>query len=158
MNQIKNKGASNWAQFKMNVSQGLLTVALNIFRITLALIFDTPVQKVSKPHLGSISSSNWYEQRVDKVKNDYQHANLISFPVHFRWNVHPKKKFRKIFIAPKVSSWNFRGCLLSYFWAITFISAVIAILDPFGTLVPRFSATVNSSHVEKLKITNDRMI
>ena len=35
-----------------------LTVALNIFRITLALIFGTPVPKVSKPHLGSISSSN----------------------------------------------------------------------------------------------------
>ena len=54
----------------------------------------------------------------------------------------PKKKIRKIFIAPKVSSWNFRGSLLSYFWAITFISAVIAILDTFGTLVPRISATV----------------
>ena len=33
-------------------------IALNILRITLALIFGTPVPKVSKPHLGSISSSN----------------------------------------------------------------------------------------------------
>ena len=126
-----------------------LTVALKIFRITLALIFGTPVPKVSKPHLGSISSSNWYDQRVDRVKKWLSTCQFVFISGPLPVKRPPKKKFRKIFIAPKVSSWNFRGSLLSYFWAITFISAVIAILDPFGTLVPRISATVkviNGSH------------
>ena len=65
---------------------------------------------------------------------------IINMPIGFHFR--SKINFRKNFIAQKVSSWNFRGSLLSYFWAITFISAVIAILDPFGTLVPRISATV----------------
>ena len=91
-----------------------LTVSLNIFRLTLALIFGTCVPKVSKPHLGSISSSNWYEQRVDKGKNDYQHANLISFPVHFRWNVNPKK-ISKNFYCTKSFVLKFQGVSLELF-------------------------------------------
>ena len=98
--------------------------------------------KVSKPHLGSISLSNWYGQRIDRVKKWLTTCQFVfisgRLPVK-----RPFKKIRKIFIASKVSSWNFRGSLLSYFWAITLVPAVIAILDPFGTLVPRISATVN---------------
>ena len=105
--------------------------------------------KVSKPHLGSISSSNWYDQRVERAKNDYQHANLFSFPVHFD-ETSSKNNFRNIFIAPKVSSWNFRGSLFSYLWAITVISAVIANLDPFGTLVPRISTTVKMKLIHEI--------
>ena len=78
----------------------ILTVALNIFRITLALIFGTPVPKVSKPHLGSISSSNWYDQRVDRVKTWLPTCQfiLISGPLPVKRP--PRKIFRKIFIAP----------------------------------------------------------
>jgi len=99
------------------------------------------VPKISKPHLWSIWSSTWYDQRIDRAKKWISTCQFIfisgSLPVKC-----PLKKNEKNFIAPKSSSWNFRGSLLSYFWAITFISAVIAILDPFGMLVPRISATV----------------
>ena len=44
--------------------------------------------------------------------------------------------FLKIFIAPKVPPWNFRGSLLSYFSAIAFIFAVIGIFEYFGSLLP----------------------
>ena len=45
-----------------------LTVALTFFRITVALIFGMLVPKVTKPYLGSISSSNLYDLRVDNAK------------------------------------------------------------------------------------------
>ena len=69
----------------------------------------------------------------------------MSINVHFRptsGKTSTRTIFTKLFIAPKVLYWNFSRSLLSYFWAITFISAVIAILEPFGTLVPRISAAV----------------
>ena len=52
------------------ISQKLsfLTVALTFFRITVALIFGKLVPKVTKPYLGSISSSNLYDLRVDNAK------------------------------------------------------------------------------------------
>ncbi len=49
-------------------SKYLLTVALTFFRITVALIFGKLVPKVTKPYLGSISSSNLYDLRVDNAK------------------------------------------------------------------------------------------
>ena len=50
----------------------------------------------------------------------------------------------KKFIAPKDSSLNFKGSLSSYFWAILLISAVIAILEDFGSLLPARTVTVYS--------------
>ena len=58
-----------------------------------------------------------------------------SFPVKF-----PPKNF---IWKPKDSSLNFMGGLLSYFWAIVLISAVISILDDFGSLLPARTVTVN---------------
>ena len=55
-----------------------------------------------------------------------------SFPVKFPL----RKKFWKIFIAPKDSSLNFRGSRLNYFRTIVLISAVISILEYFGSLPP----------------------
>jgi len=55
-----------------------------------------------------------------------------------------QKNFRKIFIAPKDSSLNFKASLSSYFRASMLISAVIDILDPFGMLIPRNSAIVKT--------------
>ena len=63
---------------------------------------------------------------------------------HFRWNFR-RKFFSNIFIAPKDSSLNFRGSLLSYFWAILLISAVITILEDFGSLLPVRTVTVKSN-------------
>ena len=50
--------------------------------------------------------------------------------------------FWKKFIAPKDSSLNFRESLLSYFWAILLISAVIIILEDVGSLPPARTVTV----------------
>ena len=61
-----------------------------------------------------------------------------SFPVKFP----PIKFFREIFIAPKDSSLNFRGSLLSYFWAIMLISAVMSIFEDFGNLLQAHSVAV----------------
>ena len=57
-----------------------------VFRITFALIFGMFAPKVSKLNIGSLSSWMRYNQRVDKIENDYQDADLLSFPVHFWWN------------------------------------------------------------------------
>ena len=62
-----------------------------------------------------------------------------------------EKNFQKFFIVQKVSFWNLRGSLLSYFWAITLISAVVAILEPFGTSVPGFIATVKQNQFRLYK-------
>ena len=50
---------------------------------------------------------------------------------------------RKIFIAPKDSSLNFRGSVFSYF-SIVLISAVMSILDDFGSLLPARTVTVKT--------------
>ena len=65
-------------------------------------------------------------------KFDSLSKDVISglFSVHFRWNIQ-----RRNFIAPKESSLDFRGSLLSYFWAIMLISAVLSILEEFGSLL-----------------------
>ena len=80
-----------------------LTVALTFFRITVALIFGKLVPKVTKPYLGSISSSNLYDLRVDNAKNDCQHVYLYFTAGPFLVKLPPEKIFTKIFIAPKVS-------------------------------------------------------
>ena len=54
----------------------------------------------------------------------------------------PEFLFWKIFIAPKVPLWNFRSNLFSYFSVIAFISAVIGILEYFGSLLPDSSVVV----------------
>ena len=76
-------------------------------------------------------------------KFDSWSKNVISghFSVHFRWNSR-RKIFLNIFIEPKDSSLNFRGSLLSYFWPIMLISAVISILEDFGSLLPARTVTV----------------
>ena len=66
----------------------------------------------------------------------------MSFPVNFRFifgEISAKKYFWENFIAPKDSSLNFGGSLLSYFRAIVLISAVISILDD---LLPARTGTV----------------
>ena len=62
--------------------------------------------------------------------------NVISghFSVHFRWNL--------VESAPKDSSLNYRGSLLSHFWATVLISAVISIYEDFGSLLPARTVTV----------------
>ena len=69
----------------------------------------------------------------------------MSFPVNFLFisgEISAENFFWKIFIAPKDSSLNFRGSLFSYFLAIVLISAVISILDDFGSLLPARTVTV----------------
>ena len=70
-------------------------------------------------------------------KFDSWSKNVISgqFSVHFRWKFRRKKLLWSIFIEPKGSFLNFMEILLSYFWAIVLISAVISILDDFGSRV-----------------------
>ena len=68
----------------------------------------------------------------------YCQCSKNSFPVKFP----PKIFFWKNFIAPKDSSLNLSGSLLSYFWASVLISAVISILDDFGNLLPARTVTV----------------
>ena len=91
-------------------------------------------------------------------KFDTWTENVVSghFSVHFRrnfrfrWNFRRKKFSWNIFIEPKDSSLNFRGGLSSYFWAIVLISAVISILEDFGSLLPARTVTVNfqeSKHI-----------
>ena len=55
-----------------------------------------------------------------------------------------EKKFRKIFTAPKDLSLNFRESLLNYCCAILLISAVISILEYFGSLLPARTVTVKN--------------
>ena len=50
--------------------------------------------------------------------------------------------FSNIFIAPKDSSLNFRWSVFSYCLTILLISAVITILEDFGSLMPACSVTV----------------
>ena len=66
--------------------------------------------------------------------------NVISgqFPVKLSL-----KKIRKIFIALKDSSLNFRG-LLGNFCVIVLIFAVISILEDFGSLLPARPVAVKS--------------
>ena len=89
------------------------------------------------------------------VKSDMNHVILVpkkfdlwSKKCHFRFisgEISAEKFFFwKNFIAPKDSSLNFRGSLLGYFWAIVRISAVISILEDFGSLLPARSVTVKA--------------
>ena len=80
-------------------------------------------------------------------KLDSWSKNVISgqFSVHFRWNFRRKNFVWRIFIAPKDSSLNFRGSLLSFFWANVLISAVISIIEDFGSLLPARTVTVKHS-------------
>ena len=74
----------------------------------------------------------------------------MSFLVIFRFisgEIPAEKIFLNIFIEPKDSSLNFRGSLLSYFWAILLISAVITILEDFGSLLPARNVTVKQFFV-----------
>ena len=62
-------------------------------------------------------------------------------------------------MTPKDSSLNFRGSLLSYFWPILLISAVITILEDFGSPLPARTVTVKkarnrSSTRENFEIRN----
>ena len=71
----------------------------------------------------------------------------MSFPVIFRFisgEISGYKNFWNIFIAQKDSSLNFRESLLSYFWAILLIYAVITILKDFDSLLPARTVTVKS--------------
>ena len=74
----------------------------------------------------------------------------MSFPVNFWFTSGEisveKKNFWKNFIAPKDSFLNFRGSLLSNFWAIVLIFADMRILEDFGSLLPARSVTVKYIH------------
>ena len=59
----------------------------------------------------------------------------MSLPDNFRY-IACEISAGKIFLAPKDSYLNFKGSLLSYFWAIVLISAVMSIFGDFGSLLP----------------------
>ena len=67
------------------------------------------------------------------------------FPVKF-----PPYFFLKNFYSTKRFVLNFRGSLLDYFWAIVLISAVISILEDFGSLLPARTVTVELQQIEFL--------
>ena len=86
-------------------------------------------------------------------KND-QHHKAWSMPIYYQFrSTSDGTSFRNFFY---LKNWNFRSSLLSYFWAITLIFAVIAILEPFGTLAPRISVTVISKISKKAR-HNDKL-
>ena len=69
------------------------------------------------------------------------------FPVNIRFisgEISAEKIVLEYFIEPKDSSLNFKGSVLSYFWAIVLISTVISILDNFGSLLPARTVTVKN--------------
>ena len=71
----------------------------------------------------------------------------MSLPVNFRFifgEISAEKKFSaKILLHQKIRLWILgEGGLLSYFWAIVLISAVISILGDFGSLLPTRTVTV----------------
>ena len=71
----------------------------------------------------------------------------MSFLVIFRFisgQISTEKKFWDIFIAPKDSSLNFRGSLVSYFRAIMLIFAVMRISEDFGSPLPARPVAVKS--------------
>ena len=72
----------------------------------------------------------------------------MSFPVNFRFisgETSVKKIFfGKILLHQKIRLWISGGSLLGYFWAIVRISAVISILEDFGSLLPARSVTVKA--------------
>ena len=77
--------------------------------------------------------------------------------VHFRWNFRRKNFVWKIFISPKDSFLNFRGSLLSYFWAIRLISAVISILEDFGSLLPARPVAVKMMQYASMLLNSSRL-
>ena len=79
-------------------------------------------------------------------KLDSWSKNVIpgQFPGHFRWNFR-RKFFLENFYCTKRIVFEFQGGLLSYFWAIVLISAVMSILDDFGSLLPARTVTVKST-------------
>ena len=82
-----------------------------------------------------LTGKNWHELCISGAQKSIRGLKMsfpvifVSFPVKFP----PKKCAFEHFIAPKDSSLNFRGRLLSYFWAILLISTVITILEDFGS-------------------------
>ena len=69
-----------------------------------------------------------------------------SFPVKF-----PSKIFfLKNFYCTKRFVFEFQGSLLGYVWAIVLISAVISILEDFGSLLPARFVTVNGKNIMRV--------
>ena len=85
--------------------------------------------------MASLMSAPFHSLKLIRTRTQL----TVALPI-FRIELPTKKSFRKIFVI-KLSNLNFRESLLSYFSAITYISAVIGIWDPFPFL-PRSSATV----------------
>ena len=78
----------------------------------------------------------------------------MTFPAIFRFisgEISAEIFFSNIIIAPKDSSLNSRGSLLSYFWAILLISALITILENFGSLLPARTVTVKREFFKILR-------
>ena len=96
-------------------------------------------------NLGSTRPTQYYSENglTVTVRDDFT-IHGTSFPVIFRFisGEISAQFFWDIFIAPKDSSLNFRGYLFSYFWAIVLMSAVISILEDFGSPLPARTVTV----------------
>jgi len=130
-----------------------LTVALPIFRITLALLACCFLPKVSKQNVRSIQWLIWFDQLVITYKVEKWLTVCLDIIISGPFSVKLLTKFfrSKIFIAPKNSFLNSKGSLFSYFWAIMFISTVTGIQGPLDTLVPKSSATVNNVETGKYR-------
>ena len=104
-----------------------LTVALNIFRITLALIFGTLVPMVTKPYFRSIQSSKLYDQRVDRIKKWLRTSQFISISGPLPVKLPPKNFFPKILLHQ-----TFRIKIsVGVSWAISELSRSFPPLSPF---------------------------
>ena len=80
----------------------------------------------------------------------------MSFTVNFRFisvEISAEKNFLEKFYCTKRFVFEFQGGLLSYFWAIVLISAVISILDDFGSLLPARTVTVNANSAPWIQLT-----
>ena len=79
----------------------------------------------------------------------------MSFPVIFQFipgEISAEKNCLEHFYGTKRFGFEFQGGLLSYFWAIRLISAVISILDDFGSLLSARTMTVKMTEIGKSKI------
>ena len=100
-------------------------------------------------HCSKYLRKNSFELTVT-VRDDYTTREVFYFYVFLvpkkfiSGEVSAEKILGDIFIAPKDSSLNFRGSLVSYFRAIMLIFAVMRISEDFGSPLPARPVAVKS--------------
>jgi len=88
-------------------------------------------------------------KKIDSLSKKCHFRSIFgSFPVKFP----PKQFFRVNFYSTKRFVFEFQGGLWSYFWAIMLISAVMSILEDFGSLLPARTVTVKNLITWYIKI------